>query len=72
MGGGGNFGTGVQASFFKPFRKRENQTLNIGSKLFLSDKIYVSHLFKLHFGLSSDLDCFQDELGERERKRNKN
>ena len=30
----------------------ENQTLNIGLKLFLSDKIYVSHLFKLQFGLS--------------------
>ena len=34
------------------FEIRENQTLNIGLKVFLSDKIYASHLLKLHFGLS--------------------
>ena len=31
---------------------RESRTLIIGLKLFLSDKICVNHLFKLHF-----LDC---------------
>ena len=52
------------------FEIRENQTLNIAFKLFLSDKIYVSHLFKLHFGLSSDLGRFRDE-SERERETRK-
>ena len=36
----------------------ENQTLNIGLKLFLSDKINVSHLFMLYFGLSSDFNIY--------------
>ena len=49
---------------------RVNQTINIGLKVFLSDKIYESHLFKLHFGLSSDLDRFGDE-SERETRREK-
>ena len=44
---------------------RENQTLNIGLKLFLSDKIYVSHLFWTVI----DLDRFQDDMAERERER---
>ena len=47
---------------------RENQTLNIGFKLFLSDKIYVHHLFKLHF-----LDCkvtwSASVMSQRERER---
>ena len=52
---------------------RENQTLNIGLKLFLSAKIYVSHLFKLHFGLSMTLTgskmiwLRERDSGERER-----
>ena len=54
---------------------RENRTLNIGLKLFLSDKIYVSHLFKLHFGLSMTwtgsemIWCLRVRLREREKKR---
>ena len=52
----------------------ENQTLNIGLKLFLLDKLYISHLFKLHFGLSmtwTDSKMIwlreRERLGERER-----
>ena len=46
---------------------RENQTLNIGLKLFLTDKIYVSHLFKLHLGLSMTwTGAMKERLGKRE------
>ena len=47
---------------------RENQTLNIGFKLFLSDKIYVSHLFLATFWIVNDLDRFQDDKAQRERE----
>ena len=48
----------------------ENQTLNIGLKLFLLDKLYLSHLFKLHFGLSMTwTDSKMIWLRERERER---
>ena len=53
---------------------RENQTLNIGLKLFLLDKLYVSHLFKLHFGLSmtwtdSKMIWLRERDSERETRR---
>ena len=56
---------------------REKQTLNIGIKLFLSHKIYVSHLFLLHFGLSmtwtgSKMIWLREREAEREREKNKN